>query len=77
MARKVRVTVSRSKKRRLLTEYKEAVAERRRLVTYLKAAKGILSKGELELLSDFAQIAKRKCDRLRRAMQRHTSKHAA
>ena len=77
MARKGKVKASRSKKLRLLSEYKEAVAERRRLVTYLKAAKGILSTGELELLSDFAQIAKRKCDRLRRAMQRHSSEHAA
>ena len=60
-----------------MREHKKAVAERLRLISYLKAAHGILSKAERELLSEFAQIAKRKCDRLRRAIHQHSSEHAA
>jgi hypothetical protein len=77
MARKVKVKVSRTKKQRLLNEYKKAVDERRRLVNYLKAASSILSRPEHELLLEFAQIARRKCDRLRRAIRQHSARHAA
>ena len=77
MARKVKVKVSRTKKHRLLNAYKKAVAERRRLVNYLKAASSFLSKPEQELLLEFAGIARRKCDRLRRAIRQHSARHAA
>jgi hypothetical protein len=77
MARKVKVNPSRSKRQRLLTEYKKAVAERQALASYLKAATGILPNADQELLSQFAQLAKRKCDRLRRAIRQHSGKHAA
>ena len=79
MARKVKVKVkaSRSKKERLIKEYKKAVAERRMLLTYLKAATGVLTTPERELLLEFAQIARRKCDRLRREIQQNYGKHAA
>jgi hypothetical protein len=77
MASKVKVRVSRTKKQRLLNEYKKAVAERRTLVNYLKAATGILSKAERELLLEFAQIARRKSDRLRRAIRQQSAQDAA
>lgn len=77
MARKVKVKGSRAKKQRLLGEYKKAAAERRMLANYLKAASKILSKPERELLLEFVQIAKRKCDRLRRAIRQHSARHAA
>jgi hypothetical protein len=77
MARKVKVRVSRTKKQRLLNEYKKAVAERRMLVNYLNGTTGILSKAERELLLEFTQIARRKCDRLRRAIRQHSARHAA
>jgi hypothetical protein len=77
MARKVKVQISQIKKQRLLSEYKKAVAERRRLVDYLKAASRILSKPEQDLLLEFAQIAKRKCDRLRRAIRQQSAQDAA
>jgi hypothetical protein len=77
MAQKIKVKGSHAKKRRLLSEYKKAVAERRRLVNYLKGASRILSKPEQELLLEFAEILKRKCDRLRRAIRQHSARHAA
>jgi hypothetical protein len=77
MARKVKVRASRSKKQQLQSEYRNAVAERRRLVNYLKAASSILSKPEQELLLEFAEISKRKCDRLRKAIRQHSASHAA
>jgi hypothetical protein len=56
-------------------EYKTAVAEYRRLSTYLKAAVKVLNRPEVELLSEFAQISKKKCQRLRRALDRQSGKH--
>jgi hypothetical protein len=47
------------------------------LANYLKAANGILSKAERELLSEFAEIAERKCQRLRRAIHQHSARNAA
>ena len=67
----------RSKKQRLMSEYRRALAERRRLVNYLKAATGVLSTAEEALLREFAKLAKRKCDRLRRAIHQHSTEHAA
>ena len=75
MARKMKA--SRSKKQRLLNDYKKALAERRRLMNYLKAGTGILSKAEQGLLMQFLQLAKKKCDRLRRAVDQYSSRHAA
>ena len=77
MGRKVKAKASRSKKQRLLSEHRRAAAERRKLTNYLKAANGILSSADRGLLLDFAQIARRKCDRLRRAIHQDSSKHAA
>jgi hypothetical protein len=77
MARKVKVKASRSKKQQLQSEYRSAIAERLRLVNYLKDASKILSKPERELLLEFTQIARRKCDRLRRAIRQHSARHAA
>jgi hypothetical protein len=77
MARKVKVKVSRTKRQRLLSDYKKALAERRSLVNYLKAATGVLSEPERELLMEFALIARRKCDRLRRAIRQQSAQDAA
>jgi len=65
------------KEARLLSEYKKAAAERSKLVNYLKAATGILSEPERKLLLEFAQIARRKCDRLRRAIRQQSAQDAA
>jgi hypothetical protein len=51
------------------------MAEYRRLSNYLKAAVKVLKKPEVELLSEFAQISKKKCQRLRRALDRPSGKH--
>ena len=77
MGRKVKVKDSGSKKQQLQSEYRKAVAERRRLANYLKAARGILSKAERNLLLEFAEIAEQKCQRLRRAIRQHSARHAA
>lgn len=75
MARKTQG--SRAKKERLLSEYKKANAERRRILNYLKATEAVLAKPERDLLSEFLQLAKRRCDRLRRAIQQSSNQHAA
>jgi len=62
MARKKRS--SRTAKQCLQKEYRAAVAEYHRITNYLKAATGILSKPQRELLKEFAQLAKRKQERL-------------
>ena len=77
MARKMKVKLSRTKKQRLQNQYRRALAERRKIASYLKAAAGILTQAEQDLLLEFLQIAKRKCDRLRRAIQQLSSQHAA
>jgi hypothetical protein len=77
MARKVKAKSSLTKKRRLQRDYRRAVAERLRIAAYLKGAKEILSKAEQDLLLEFLQLAKRKCDRLRRAIQHQSDRHAA
>ena len=64
-------------RQRLLREYKKAVAQRQVLANYLKAATGILPKADQDLLSEFAQLAKQKCDRLRKAIRQHSATHAA
>ena len=66
MARKTKS--SRTAKQRLQQEYRAAVAEYHRITNYLKAATGILSKPERELLKEFAQLAKRKQERLLKAI---------
>jgi hypothetical protein len=68
---------TRLRKPRALREYKDAVAERRLLANYLKAATKVLPKAECELLSEFVQISKRKCQRLRRAVDQKSGKHSS
>ena len=55
---------------RLQTEYRVAVTEYHRLTNYLNAANCILTESEHKLLLDFADLAKRKSTRLRRAITR-------
>ena len=68
---------TRLRKPRALREYKDAVAERRLLANYLKAAVQVLPKAECELLSEFVQISKRKCQRLRKALDQKSGKHSS
>jgi hypothetical protein len=68
MARKARS--SRTGKQRLQKEYRAAVAEYHRITNCLKAATGILSYHERELLKEFLQLAKRKQERLLKAISR-------
>jgi hypothetical protein len=51
-----------------MKDYWTAVAEHNRIVNYRKASARILSQAERELLLEFEQIAKGKCERLRRAL---------
>lgn len=67
-------SAARSKTPRVPRAYKIASAEYRRLMTYFKAATKVLTKAEHELLSEFIQISKRKCQRLRRAFDRQSGK---
>ena len=62
-------------KLRAVRDYKLALAEYRRLVTYLKAAVSVLPQADCELLTEFAELSKRKCQRLRRALERKYGKH--
>jgi hypothetical protein len=66
---------ARSKKSHALKDYKNALAEYRRLMNYLKAAIGVLAKAECDLLAEFAEISNKKCERLRRAVERQSGKH--
>ena len=68
---------SRSKKEHTLREYRRAMAEHRHLVNYLEAAIKVLPDPECDLLWEFAEISKSKCERLRRALERHKHQSAA
>jgi hypothetical protein len=57
---------SRTGHQRLRTQYLAAVAEYNRITRYLKAGVSILSQAERDLLSEFAELAKRRYERLRR-----------
>lgn len=74
MARTSKAAV-RSNKPRVSREYRNAVAEHRQLANYLKAAAKVLPQPECDLLSEFAQLSKRKCQRLRRALDRQPGKN--
>ena len=56
-------------------DYRRAVAEHRHLVRYLEAAVKILPEPQCDLLWEFAEISKGKCERLRRAVERRKGKH--
>jgi hypothetical protein len=63
----------RTKKQRLQKEYRAASAEYHRITRYLNVATGVLTKGERSLLLEFAEIAKRKYERLRRRVVKHAA----
>jgi len=62
-----------TQKQRLQKEYRAASAEYHRITRYLKVATGILTKGERSLLSEFAEVAKRKYQRLRKRVVKHAA----
>jgi hypothetical protein len=45
------------------------------LSRYVKAATTVLPNAERELLAEFAQISKQKCQRLKKALDRPSGKH--
>lgn len=51
------------------------MAEYRRLVNYHKGAVKVLPQAECALLSEFVEISKGKCQRLRRTLDRQSGKH--
>ena len=53
------------------------MAEHRHLVNYLEAAIKVLPEPECDLLWEFAEISRRKCERLRRALERQKHRSAA
>jgi hypothetical protein len=65
------------RKPRAFREYKDAVVEHRLLTSYQKSANKILPKAEYELLSEFVRISKRKCQRLRKALDQKSSKQSS
>jgi len=64
---------SRTQKQRLQKECRAASAEYHRITGYLVGATGILTKAERSLLSEFAEVAKRKYERLRRRVVKHAA----
>ena len=52
-----------------MAAYKKANLEYKALVRYLKSAVGVLPKAECQLLLEFADIARQKCQRMRRALR--------
>ena len=66
---------TRLRKPRALREYKDAVVEYRLLSSYVKAASKVLPNAERELLAEFAQISKQKCQRLKKTLDRSSGKH--
>jgi len=67
------VASSRARNERLRTQYVAASADYHRISRYLKAASGTLSPAERDLLSQFAELAKRKYGRLRRRITKHVA----
>jgi hypothetical protein len=51
---------ARTKNQRLQRQYRAAIAEYHRITRYLKSGVGILSQAERDLLSEYAELAKRK-----------------
>ena len=66
--RQVRAASS-ARRSRVASAYKIAQSEHQALLRYLRTAVGILPKAECQLLLEFADIAKRKCERLRRTLR--------
>ena len=56
---------TRLRKPRALREYEDATVEHRLLARYLKQASQVLTKAERALLSEFVEISKGKCQRLK------------
>ena len=67
------VVAARTQKQRLQKQYRAASAEYHRIFRYLKTAKSTLTTAERDLLAEFAEIAKRKYDRLRRRILKHAA----
>ncbi|HTS48084.1 MAG TPA: hypothetical protein VMH05_09070 [Bryobacteraceae bacterium] len=64
---------SRTKKQRLQKEYRAASAQYHRITRYLRVASDVLTKAERSLLLEFAEVAKRKYERLRRRVVKHAA----
>jgi len=64
---------ARTEKQRLRRQYRKAAAEYHLLRRYLNAARGILTGPERSLLLNYAELAKRKYERLRRRVLKHAA----
>src|SRR5260370_9539231 len=64
-----RRAASSTRSSRVASAYKSANTEYKALVRYLRTAVGVLPKAECQLLLKFAENAKRKCERLLRALR--------
>jgi len=53
----------------LMTDYQKATEQYGVIVRYLRGAMEVLSKPECQLLLDFAEIEKNRCERLHREIQ--------
>jgi hypothetical protein len=62
---------------RMLRDHQRANVERSRLVTYLRGAVGRLPKAEGQLLLEFEDISRKKCERMRLELERHFGKQRA
>jgi hypothetical protein len=58
----------------MLNDYKTATDQHAIIVRYLTAAIEVLPKPECELLLEFAEIAKKHCERLHRMIKRHLAR---
>ena len=62
---------------RVLRDHQRANVERSRLVNYLRSAVGRLPKGEGQLLLEFEEISRKKCERMRLELEQHLGKQRA
>ena len=62
---------------RMLQDYQTATEQHAIIVRYLTAAIEVLPKPECELLLEFAEIAKKHCERLHRMIKRHLARTPA
>jgi len=61
----------------MLRAHQRANVERNRLVSYLRSAVGRLPKGEGQLLLEFEDISRKKCERMRLELEQHFGKQHA
>ena len=61
----------------MLRDHQRASVERSRLVSYLRSAVGRLPKGEGQLLLEFEELSRQKCELMRLELEQHLGKQRA